>query len=112
MAEAKKFQSHLGLISNAGNETAATRDYVPAKFGLSNLIDARLCLFSSIEGGTNLSRLFLVARDRAELPATRCVFVGEDSAKRTVVASVGFRVSPHPPPSLHLIETELSAQHP
>jgi hypothetical protein len=65
------------------------------KSGLSNLIDASLCLFSSIEGlDKSQPDIFLLARDRAALPATRCVFVGEDSAERTVAASVGFRVSP------------------
>jgi FMN phosphatase YigB (HAD superfamily) len=111
--EAKKFQIALGLISNTGNETAATLDDVLAKSGLSNLIDASLCLFSSIEGlDKSQPAIFLLARDRAALPATRCVFVGEDSAERTVAASVGFRVPPHPLHALHLIETELSAQHP
>ena len=113
MAGGQEIPIALGLISNTGNETAATLDDVLAKSGLSNLIDASLCLFSSIEGlDKSQPAIFLLARDRAALPATRCVFVGEDSAERTVAASVGFRVSPHPLHALHLIETELSAQHP
>jgi FMN phosphatase YigB (HAD superfamily) len=103
----------LGLISNTGSETAATLHDVLAKSGLSNFVDASLCLFSSIEGlDKSQPAFFLLARDRAALPATRCVFVGEDPAERTVAASIGFRVSPHPLHALHLIESELSAQQP
>jgi hypothetical protein len=50
MAGGQEIPIALGLISNTGNETAATLDDVLAKSGLSNLIDARLSLFSSIEG--------------------------------------------------------------
>jgi FMN phosphatase YigB (HAD superfamily) len=101
----------LGLISNTGNETAAALNDVLAKSGLSNLVDASMCLFSSIEGlDKSQPAFFLLARDRATLPATRCIFVGEDPAERKVAASVGFRVSPHPLHALHLIETELLPQ--
>jgi FMN phosphatase YigB (HAD superfamily) len=113
MSGGQEFPIALGLISNTGNETAATLDDVLAKSGLSKLVDASLCLFSSIEG-TDKSRpaFFLLARDRAGLPAAQCVFVGEDLKERTVAASVGFRVSPHPLHALHLIESEVSAPKP
>jgi hypothetical protein len=40
----------LGLISNTGDETAARMNQVLADAGLLALVDARLCLFSSVEG--------------------------------------------------------------
>ena len=39
----------LGLISNTGDETAARMNQVLADAGLLALVDARLCLFSSVE---------------------------------------------------------------
>jgi FMN phosphatase YigB (HAD superfamily) len=102
----------LGLISNTGNETAADLDRVLVESGLSNSVDAGLCLFSSIEGLNKSDPAFFgLARDRAALPAGRCLFVGEDAAEREVARSVGFRVSPHPLHALHLIETEFAASH-
>jgi hypothetical protein len=60
----------LGLISNTGNETASTLDDVLAKSGLSNLVDASWCLFSSIEGlDKSQPALFQRARKRAALRA-------------------------------------------
>jgi FMN phosphatase YigB (HAD superfamily) len=86
---------------------------VLAKSGLSNLVDASLCLFSSIKGlDKSQPAFFLLALDRAGLPATQCVYVGEDSTERAVAASVGFRVSPHPLHALHLVESEVSSQKP
>ena len=49
MAGGGQVSIELGLISNTGDETASTPDDVLAKSGLSNLIDASLCLFGSIE---------------------------------------------------------------
>ena len=67
----------LGLISNTGNEIAATLDRVLVESGLSNLVDADLCLFSSIEGlDKSDPAFFRLARDRAALPAGHCMFVG------------------------------------
>jgi hypothetical protein len=40
----------VGLISNTGGETAARMNRVLADAGLLALVDARLCLFSSVEG--------------------------------------------------------------
>jgi FMN phosphatase YigB (HAD superfamily) len=100
----------LGLISNTGNETAAVLDRLLVESGLSSLVDAALCLFSSIEGLDKSNPAFFgLARDRAALPAGRCLFVGEDAAEREVAKSVGFRVSPHPLHALHLIDAEFSA---
>jgi len=100
----------LGLISNTGNETAAVLDRLLVESGLSSLVDAALCLFSSIEGLDKSNPAFFgLARDRAALPAGRCLFVGEDAAEREVAKSVGFRVSPHPLHALHFIEAEFSA---
>jgi FMN phosphatase YigB (HAD superfamily) len=102
----------LGLISNTGDETAARLNDVLADAGLLAFVDASLCLFSSIEGlDKSQPAFFGLARDRAGLPASRCVFVGENAEERAVAASVGFRVSPHPLHALHLAETEFSV-HP
>jgi FMN phosphatase YigB (HAD superfamily) len=99
----------LGVISNTGNETAAALNNVLAESGLSALVDATLCLFSSVEGlDKSQPAFFTLARDRADVPADHCVFVGEDAAERRVAASVGFRVSPHPLHALHLVETAIS----
>ena len=103
----------LGLISNTGNETAASMNNVLADAGLLALLDARLCLFSSIEGlEKSQPAFFEVARARAGIPASRCVFVGENATERAVAATVGFQVSPHPLHALRLVETEFAADHP
>jgi len=98
----------VGLISNTGDATAATMHDLLAEAGLLPLVDAALCLFSSVEGlDKTQPAFFALARERADLPATRCVFVGEDAGERRVAASVGFRVSPHPLHALHLVENEI-----
>jgi FMN phosphatase YigB (HAD superfamily) len=74
-------------------------------------VNAGLCLFSSVEGlDKSQPAFFELARDRAGVPAARCLFVGENAAVRAVAASVGFRVSPHPLHCLYLVESEFSAQ--
>lgn len=99
----------LGLISNTGNETSATMASVLAASGLGDLVDVGLCLFSSIEGmDKSQPALFARARDRAKLPAARCIYVGEDPTERAIARSVGFRVSPQPLHALHVISTEFS----
>jgi FMN phosphatase YigB (HAD superfamily) len=83
-----------------------------ADAGLLAFVDASLCLFSSIEGlDKSQPAFFELARDRAGLPVSHCLFVGENAEERAVAASVGFRVSPHPLHALHLAETEFSV-HP
>lgn len=95
----------LGLMSNTGTETAARMDQLLADAGLLALVDARLCLFSSVEGlDKSQPAFFDLGRDRAGVPAARCLFVGENAAERAVAASAGFRVSPHPLHCLHLVE--------
>ena len=102
----------LGLISNTGDETAARINDVLSAAGLLAFVDDSLCLFSSIEGlDKSQPAFFELARDRAGLPASRCLFVGENAEERAVAASVGFRVSPHPLHALHLVETDFFA-HP
>ena len=98
----------VGLISNTGDATAAMMNDLLAECGLQPLVDADLCLFSSVEGlDKTQPAFFALARSRADVPAESCVFVGEDAAERTVAKSVDFRVSPHPLHALHLIETDL-----
>ena len=101
----------LGLISNTGSETAARMNQLLVDAGLSALVDAGLCLFSSVEGLDKTQPAFFeLARERAGLPAARCLFVGESAAERAVAASAGFRVSPHPLHCLYVVETEFFAQ--
>jgi FMN phosphatase YigB (HAD superfamily) len=101
----------LGLISNTGDETAARMNQVLADAGLLALLDARICLFSSVEGlDKSQPAFFELARDRAAVRAARCLFVGENAEERAVAASVGFRVSPHPLHCLHLVESEFFVQ--
>jgi FMN phosphatase YigB (HAD superfamily) len=98
----------LGLISNTGDESAARMNAVLAEAGLADLVDVDLCLFSSVEGlDKSQPAFFALAKDRAKLPASRCVYVGENPDERAVAFSVGFRVSPHPLHALHLAESEL-----
>ena len=100
----------LGLISNTGDATAAMMNDLLAESGLQLLVDADLCLFSSVEGlDKSQPAFFALARARADVPAESCVFVGEDERERGVAASVGFRVSPHALHAVHLVETELLA---
>jgi FMN phosphatase YigB (HAD superfamily) len=109
-AGGNEFAVALGIVSNTGNETKASLNDLLDKSGLSALVDASLCLFSSVEGLDKSQPAFFVrAKDRAAVPSAQCVFVGEDAAERAVAASVGFRVSPHPLHALYLIETQAAA---
>lgn len=113
LAALREASVSVGLISNTGNETGARMEQLLADAGLRDLVDAHLCLFSSVEGlDKSQPAFFALARDRAGLPASRCLFVGEDAKERAVAASVDFRVSPHPLHALHVVETELRAEHP
>jgi FMN phosphatase YigB (HAD superfamily) len=108
LAELRTPTVSIGLISNTGSETRSRMEQLLAGAGLLALVDADLCLFSSVEGlDKSQPAFFALARDRAGLPADRCVFVGEDAAERAVAASVGFQVSPHPLHALHVVETQL-----
>jgi FMN phosphatase YigB (HAD superfamily) len=85
---------------------------VLADAGLSALVDAGHCLFSSVEGlDKSQPAFFALARDRAGVPVSRCLFVGESPQERAVAASVGYLVSPHPLHALHLVETKFSVHH-
>jgi len=100
----------LGLISNTGDETAASMNKVLVDAGLLALVDPELCLFSSVEGmDKSQPGFFTLASERAGLPAANCVFVGEDARERGTAASVGFQVSPHPLHALHLVAAVFAA---
>jgi len=103
----------VGLISDTGHETAQHLAEVLAASGLADLVDASLCLFSSVEGlDKSRPELFSLAAARAGLSAARCLYVGEDAAERGVAAVAGFATSPHPLHALHLVESQaLSPQH-
>lgn len=102
------FPVELGLMSNTDGVPTADLQRVLTDSGLAALVDQRLCLFSSVEGlDKSETAFFDRGRARADLPATRCVFVGENAAERSVATSAGFRVSPHPLHALHLVETAI-----
>jgi FMN phosphatase YigB (HAD superfamily) len=97
----------LGLMSNTGTETAQSmRDLLEAA-EIRMFFEDDLLLFSSVEGlDKSDPAFFRLARERADLPAARCVFVGENEAERNTARSVGFMVSPHPLHALHLVRKE------
>ena len=100
----------LGLISNTGNESAGRLAALLADAGLADLVDAHLCLFSSVEGmDKSQPAFFALAVSRAGVPAGRCVFVGENADERNVAVTAGLRVSPHPLHALYVVERELLA---
>jgi FMN phosphatase YigB (HAD superfamily) len=104
LAELRHATTAIGLISNTGSETRAHLEQLLTESGLLPLVDAHLCLFSSVEGlDKSQPEFFTLASDRAGLPASRCLFVGEDARERAVAASVGFGVSPHPLHALHVV---------
>lgn len=103
----------IGLISNTGTETSETMKTVLVASGLGALVDVDLCLFSSVEGMDKSQPAFFArARERAALPAARCIYVGEDPTERATARSVGFRVSPQPLHALHIISTEFATSPP
>ena len=64
-----------------------------------------LLLYSSVEGHTkNEKAFFTLAAARAGLPASRCIFVGEDAKERETAASAGFQVSFHPLHMFHVLK--------
>jgi FMN phosphatase YigB (HAD superfamily) len=99
----------LGLASNTGQETGAAVRTVLDDAGLLPRFDPDLLLFSSVEGlDKSQPAFFELARDRAALPAARCIYVGENEAERAVAAGTGFTVSPHPLHALHLVADRFS----
>lgn len=99
----------VGLMSNTGTATAAAMSELLAGAGLRPLVDAELCLFSSVEG-IDKTRPAFFARgpDRAALPASQCMFVGEDERERRTAEGVGLLTSPHPLHALHQVESLLA----
>lgn len=86
-----------GVISNTGDMRGADVEAVLAPTGLLDHIDPALRLYSADEGVTKASRqIFDRAAARAGGAAAECVFVGEDSAERSVAIAAGWRVCPHP----------------
>jgi FMN phosphatase YigB (HAD superfamily) len=98
-----KQQAQLGIVSNtASSDTTETMKAVLEKAGLLRFFDAKLLLFSSVEGiDKTRVELFQRAAARAEVPPRSCVFVGEDEKERNVARRVLFTVSFHP---LHVFQ--------
>jgi len=97
----------LGLISNTGTETAQSMRDLLEDADLLPFFRDDLLLFSSVEGLDKSDPAFFeLARERAGVPAARCLFVGESEAERAVAKAVGFRVSPHPLHALDLVRED------
>jgi len=98
-----KQQAQLGIISNtAPSDTTETMKAVLEKAGLLRFFDAKLLLFSSVEGiDKTRVGLFQRAATRSGLPPQNCVFVGEDDKERNVARRALFKVSFHP---LHVFQ--------
>lgn len=95
----------LGLISNTGQESADHLAQVLTTAGLTKLLDAHLCLFSSVEGMDKSDpEIFALAVTRAGLMAEHCVFVGDDCTERDTAKSVGMQTSPNPLHVVYLVE--------
>ncbi len=100
----------LGLLSNTGDETAASMRRLLGAAGLLDPFDDPLLLFSSVEGlDKSDPAFFTLASQRAGLPPARCLFVGEREAERAVATTAGLAVSPHPLHALHVVDTDLHA---
>jgi len=86
-----------GVISNTGNSRGVEVEAVLVPTGLLDRIDPALRLYSADEGVTKASpEIFHRAVARAGCSNSECVFVGEDSAERSVALSAGWQVCPHP----------------
>jgi bacterial leucyl aminopeptidase len=97
----------LGLISNTGTETAQSMRDLLEDADLLPFFRDDLLLFSSVEGLDKSDPAFFeLARERAGVPAARCLFVGESEAERAVAKGVGFLVSPHPLHALDLVRED------
>jgi FMN phosphatase YigB (HAD superfamily) len=95
----------LGLISNTGTETLEEMRSLLGAAGLLDFFEPTLLLFSSIEGMDKTQKeFFQLASQRAGVPPSRCIYVGEDQAERTVAESAHFRVSYHPLHVFHVID--------
>jgi leucyl aminopeptidase len=97
LAELKARGLRLGVISNTGDEGGAAVTAILQPTGLLTNLDATLLVYSGDEGVTKASSAFFDrAAIRAGLPATRCLYVGEDPAERGVAIAAGWAVCPHP----------------
>jgi FMN phosphatase YigB (HAD superfamily) len=98
-----KQQTRLGIISNtAPSNTTETMKAVLEHAGLLRFFDAKMLLFSSVEGiDKTRVELFQRAAARAGLSPRHCVFVGEDEKERDVARQALFNVSFHP---LHVFQ--------
>lgn len=96
-----------GIISNTGDSRGAEVEAVLAPTGLLDRIDPALRLYSADEKVTKASRvIFDRAAARAALSGVECLFVGEDSAERSVARSADWRVCPHPQLVFEVIDGE------
>ncbi|MGH6815097.1 MAG: M28 family peptidase, partial [Hyphomicrobiaceae bacterium] len=87
----------LGIISNTGDDDGAHVDAVLANTGILPLFEPMLRIYSKDVGLKKDSpAIFGLAAQKAQLAPVQCVFVGEDSAERTVAAAAGFTTCPHP----------------
>ncbi|MEW6543170.1 MAG: M20/M25/M40 family metallo-hydrolase [Nitrospirota bacterium] len=87
----------LGVISNTGQEPAATIDAMLRNAGILTHFEPKLRLYSSeVRMEKDSPKIFKLAAQRAGLKATpsRCLFVGEEARERTFALAAGWRVAP------------------
>jgi len=101
----------LGVISNTGTETLTKMRFVLAEAELLDAFEPALLLFSSVEGiDKSQKQFFVLATQRAGVPAERCVYVSESEAERQVAASAKLRTSYHPLHVFHVIDLMMEGQ--
>lgn len=94
----------LGLLSNTGLAKKEEMKGLLETAGLLGFFEEALLVFSGEEGVDKSSReIFDRAREKAGVPAGRCVFVGESEPERKVARTAGFEVSFHPLHAFHVI---------
>lgn len=88
--------NRLGIISNTGEQTAASLNKVLRDVGVLNYFEKDLLIYSSVVKLTKDSPdIFRLAAKKAGLAdkPEMCLFVGEDPRERSYAAQVGFRVA-------------------
>lgn len=95
----------LGLMSNTpADATRASMRVLLDAAALLPCFDSSLLLYSSVEGLSKSDpKFFRRGAQRASIPPSQCIFVGEDEAERGLAQQVGFKVSFHPLHVFHVL---------
>jgi bacterial leucyl aminopeptidase len=89
----------IGIISNTGNETAASMKRVLVAADIYHFFQPELLIYSSVVGfnkpSPEIFRIAATAANQTTKPQ-HCLFVGEDGKERKAARNSGFQVVPHP----------------